>query len=362
MADWSVPQQELPDPTDKVALASNFAALFEVPEPDESLYDCNAGMPRIEAGRLEAYALGGNPTSEVADWTKRYHSAHEHFLHAMSGLVQQVIEREEMPDAQVCNIVTAAAYFNPHPLSQARILGIIERCVEAKQFAWAETVLRLGGFLSLENKRELAKDLPTLQHGSWQLMLEKLGKVSNAIQKPGDKLQDEPASAYVKDVMDKAIENNSTETYDTMFGPKIYFRGTDGELAMLRYVDVEEFAAWKKAYEAEAVWRERGFKHIPIEPILDYRTNPRTGGTHIRTVFLNGVDYASAERSLHGKAKHRLQQQRFEIKRGLDSLGINHGHMHPDNILAVEVDGEYRLYLIDFDKAIMRTAASFAEA
>ncbi|MBI2666643.1 hypothetical protein HYX13_03460, partial [Candidatus Woesearchaeota archaeon] len=138
---------------------------------------------------------------------------------------------------------------------------------------------------------------------------------------------------------------------------------------IVRIIRNKAFQAWKRAFEAEETWKKLGFDYIPIEPILKkgnklraYQT--RSGFWRVSTRVL-GLSLASLSDVPVVRGYNHSQQNynqllatRDIIIRGLKQLGIIYAaetpsHLHDNNFCVELVDGRFRLYLIDFDQAVI---------
>jgi HEAT repeat protein len=137
-----------------------------------------------------------------------------------------------------------------------------------------------------------------------------------------------------------------------------------GELrgkTIIRHIKPQAFLAWQKLYENQAAWQEAGFDYVPIEPIQSYRLNPE-GLVDVATgaLDLNLADWDKKTNSF--KNNGEFLQQRRQIMQILSALGVKHGHPHAWNFClrffrddrgVVDLDRAPRLYLIDFDEAVL---------
>ncbi len=126
--------------------------------------------------------------------------------------------------------------------------------------------------------------------------------------------------------------------------------------AIIRIVTNEAFQSWKKAFEAEKVWRELGFDYVPIEPILKIGGKLRAFKTkeglwRVSTKVLGPSLYDIKLSGKFGTYKEQLLLMQKKINEGLDKLRIKHEHPHEGNFCIEFHDGKIRLYAIDFDMA-----------
>ena len=126
---------------------------------------------------------------------------------------------------------------------------------------------------------------------------------------------------------------------------------------IIRIISDQAFQGWKKAFEAESVWKELGFDYIPIEPILHrwgklrafktkeglWRVSTKVLGLSLKR-FMTSKEYPLYERE--------LAVMKANIVKGLDILKIEHGHLHHGNFCIEMHQGKIRLYAIDFDRAV----------
>lgn len=136
--------------------------------------------------------------------------------------------------------------------------------------------------------------------------------------------------------------------------------------ASMRIVPAVSARVWAEVFYNWDVWREAGFNYVPVEPIedIDFYHQRWSGGvvkelSAVVTTNLSG-------RSLNDWIKYReefideLIELRGEIITTLESMQVNHGHLHRGNFVVVPYktpDGKVdysrcpRLYVIDFDQA-----------
>ncbi|MEK6857845.1 MAG: hypothetical protein AABX39_04630, partial [Nanoarchaeota archaeon] len=137
---------------------------------------------------------------------------------------------------------------------------------------------------------------------------------------------------------------------------------------IIRIIDEESFLAWKKAFEAEEVWKNLGFDYVPVEPILSkngkfrvFKTKDETYGVKYRVytkVLGPSLKDFRAVPENHKYANY-LNELRWKIINGLKSLGISHGHYHEDNFCLEYFNNDLRMYVIDFDSSSSTRPRSF---
>ncbi|MEK6905745.1 MAG: hypothetical protein AABX24_05070 [Nanoarchaeota archaeon] len=130
--------------------------------------------------------------------------------------------------------------------------------------------------------------------------------------------------------------------------------------AIIRIISDQAFQGWKKAFEAEDVWRKLGFDYVPIEPILKiggklrafktkeglWRVSTKVLGPTL-SKFMYSDEYR--EYKTYGQELFLMQ---MKIEEGLAKLKVRHGHLHDNNFCIEFHDGKIRLYAIDFDQAV----------
>jgi len=129
--------------------------------------------------------------------------------------------------------------------------------------------------------------------------------------------------------------------------------------AIIRIISDQAFQGWKKAFEAEMVWKGLGFDYVPIEPILTqgdklraYQTKEGLWRVSTRVLGPSLKDYSASYYKEYSQYKQELAVMKAKIERGLNILNIHHGHLHESNFCIEMHQGKIRLYAIDFDQAV----------
>jgi len=132
------------------------------------------------------------------------------------------------------------------------------------------------------------------------------------------------------------------------------------EKVIIRRIRTSSYLQWVKAYESLEVWKELGFDYVPIEPILRSKSSKKHPlKTDVFTRVLPGPNVETWKRNtgLHGISINNAINR---ILKGLEILGIKHGHHHMENFCLVFFKDESgkpdlkrppRVYVIDFDEA-----------
>jgi HEAT repeat protein len=135
--------------------------------------------------------------------------------------------------------------------------------------------------------------------------------------------------------------------------------------AIIRIMPEQGLKAWKRAFNSKYAWKQAGFNYIPVEPILSKGNKERiyaekkreelTGNYRVSTKVLGESLHGFLAQPKNQKHKEYLEAQRRKITDVLDSLGVNHYHLHAGNFCVEKVKKkgrpELRLYVIDFDLA-----------
>ncbi len=130
---------------------------------------------------------------------------------------------------------------------------------------------------------------------------------------------------------------------------------------ILRHIETACFIAWKKAYENHEAWTSAGFDYVPIEPIYGFNKDESTNNINVASgvLDLNLEEwYAFSSNTF----KEQLDNQKNLIVSTLLKMGINHGHpndanfclrFHRDANGNIDLENLPRIYIIDFDKAVL---------
>ncbi|MBI3633980.1 MAG: hypothetical protein HY226_06875 [Candidatus Vogelbacteria bacterium] len=127
--------------------------------------------------------------------------------------------------------------------------------------------------------------------------------------------------------------------------------------SIVRHIEPQAFLAWQKIYEDEALWRQKGFDYVPIEPIQSFRLN-KNGLVDV----YSGVLDLNLETWLEMTDMFAMElvDAKLKILSLLERNRFNHGHVHDRNFSLrffrdengrVDFTKKPRLYLIDFDAA-----------
>jgi len=154
--------------------------------------------------------------------------------------------------------------------------------------------------------------------------------------------------------------NLRRETFDKSGSGLTLIGGPLKNKLVIRHIEPKAFISWQRIYEDYHFWKINGFDYVPIEPIQSYRLNKK----ELIDAY-SGVLDLSLE-MWHNKAGklffEELLSQKEKILKALDSFGFEHGHIHENNFALrffrdekgnPDLSKTPRLYLIDFDQAIL---------
>lgn len=134
--------------------------------------------------------------------------------------------------------------------------------------------------------------------------------------------------------------------------------------ALIRHIDLTAYASWKQAYEADSVWKEKGFSYVPIEPIVGVRFSnnnedaPWAVDVFTRVLGINAYAWLGESNGVYAKY---ITEQMDLIRATLKEMGVEHGHLHQRNFCLVfeknkedepDISKPPRVYAIDFDRAV----------
>ena len=151
----------------------------------------------------------------------------------------------------------------------------------------------------------------------------------------------------------------SRELFDKTGSKTILIGGPLMGKTIIRNMTPRTFLSWKKLFEDYELWKRNKFDYVPIEPIQSYRLN-KEGMVEV----YSGVLDLNLEQwfSKTSKFKTEIENQEEKIKEALKEVGIVHGHAHIRNFCLrffrdkngnPDLNIAPRVYLIDFDKAIL---------
>lgn len=348
---YHLPKSE--DETDK-----EIASLFNSGLPSEQLWDDPSTTP-LTTEMLGSFALGQNPNRKVANWTERYIADRARFNAGLTSIVEQVAANSNVADLYTAEIISSQ-YALPEPPVDGDDLTDIARRLSRGRSMVTDSLMVIGGFLDRIDLAIILKDSPTssLPENMRNSIKKSARRVGNRLPFDPDQLRDtetpEAVTSFHESVA-TALETNRVVSYSAdIWGPKIFLKQQSGQLAMVRRTDVANFAAWLKAYESSDVWSSLGFTHIPVEPILSFELDSSHGSVDSRTELLQSVNFATAFETADPQTQKKLAQQARAIVIGLDQIGVNHGHLHVDNLMVSGHETDPRVYAIDFDKALIR--------
>ncbi len=134
------------------------------------------------------------------------------------------------------------------------------------------------------------------------------------------------------------------------------------ERVIRRIIPLGAYLTWEKVYEAGSFWEEKGFDYVPIEPIVRVRQNSENSMlTDVSTRVISGPSFGKWKKTQGAPYVDEIEKQVGEIKKNLDELGIDHGHLHDGNFVllferasktgAIDLTHPPRVYAIDFDQS-----------
>jgi len=155
-----------------------------------------------------------------------------------------------------------------------------------------------------------------------------------------------------------------TGSRTTLLGAREIDKQTNPERSLkarviVRHIPYFAYQIWRNAFENSDFWKQEGFDHVPIEPIIRVQSDkmaPSDVAVFSR-VLGPSVHMWLANTSLFQK---EIGEQMEHITASLKKMGISHGHLHDDNFCLAfykQVDGSVDLsrpplvYAIDFDQA-----------
>lgn len=124
----------------------------------------------------------------------------------------------------------------------------------------------------------------------------------------------------------------------------------------------EAFMAWRKAFEHN--WENEGLTHNPIEPILKkngkyraFENKDKTLRVSVKVIqgrsMLTFLRAFGKEAETDWRVVMEAKRQKAVIESTLKKLNITHSHLHPANFIIEMVEGKPRVYLVDFDAALI---------
>ena len=153
-------------------------------------------------------------------------------------------------------------------------------------------------------------------------------------------------------------ENFARHTFDNSGSKTKILAAKQQNKLIIRHIAPDTFVAWQKAFEAHTTWKELGFDYVPIEPIQSYHLS-QSGFVDVASGVLD-IDYDSWQRRFPALFTNSLKDRKDAILKGLQLLGVDHGHSHNNNFVLrffrnedglPDIKKAPRLYIIDFDNA-----------
>ena len=153
-------------------------------------------------------------------------------------------------------------------------------------------------------------------------------------------------------------ENFGRDTFEKSGSKTTLLGGKLQNKLIIRHIAPDTFVAWQKAFEAHTTWKELGFDYVPIEPIQSYHLS-QSGFVDVASGVLD-IDYDSWQRRFPALFTNSLKDRKDAILKGLQLLGVDHGHSHNNNFVLrffrnedglPDIKKAPRLYIIDFDNA-----------
>jgi hypothetical protein len=332
------------------------ADLFDRSAVRPDLWVPSQSLGRISIGELCIYTLASGPENEnVADWTLHYSAARSGLESQLSTFIRQSADNIDRMGSSLADILTAQGILANPVVDSDEMADITERLAR-DTFMGFDNLIVLSGLLT---KRDLSmilsglKPTPLLTATSKENIKMDARKVDNQLLQDVNTTETDAVSEF-KETLQRARQSDEIQEYAAdIWGAKIFLKKDDEKrVAMVRRLEVSNFAAWLKAYEAHDVWKALGFSHLPVEPVLDF--DLKQGTADVRTMPLRSQGFREAEQNLGPDKAKSLNLQKQRIKHGLDRIGVIHGHLHSDNFQVVDSADGPRVYVIDFDKAYIK--------
>lgn len=130
---------------------------------------------------------------------------------------------------------------------------------------------------------------------------------------------------------------------------------------IIRHIEEPNFLAWKKAYESYSDWSGGGFDYVPIEPIYSFTHESHNNRVDVASGVLD-INLEEWKAFSGNTFSDDLDEQKNKVAETLTKLGITHGHLTDANFCLrfsrnengqPDLDRTPKVYLIDFDKAIL---------
>jgi len=351
------PKLEAETVSQDLALARSLDNLLNFSPVDGALWTPNDSLGTIALSELGLYGLDAHKEGRtVADWVPLYTSARETLDSSLSAFIAECVARPDEIGMNLVDILTSEPILSRPILDEEQLSALADKLIR-DQWAGFDNLVMLAGLLSKRQLAILLNSLPDtmqLTPASRQEIKMSARKVDNTLIDDSEtKYRDTDAVEAFKETLARALESDDVQEYSPdVWGPKIFLLREAVEcVAMVRRIDIGNFAAWLRAYEASDVWQELGFNHIPIEPILYFLFDPKHATVDTRTMLLRSRGFGETKQDASPDELRVIEEQRMKIKKGLDSTGVIHGHLHNDNLQVVYTTEGPQVYLIDFDKA-----------
>lgn len=324
---------------------------------DESLFAPASSLEPMSSLALGPYSLT-RTEQQVPDWSERYLAARGEYIERVPEVLDEALHGEQRVDSRNAPLLTMQPVIDGSAIPSDELAQFLQKRVGLGPL-WEDDIIVLAGHLPRRERAILLHSLAddgVISPGMRDSIKRGAKRTSNRLNGSDDVPDITDSKRAFDQVVQAALEDDGVHEFAAdLYGPKAFLkRESPGRLAMVRRLEAENFAAWMMAYEAEDTWRKLGFEHIPIEPILDFRLEAtRRLLVDVRTILLRSMDYTQAVNELDEAALASINHQRRQIKEGLDRLGIRHGHLHGDNLQVVGASDDPRLFVIDFDMALI---------
>lgn len=225
---------------------------------------------------------------------------------------------------------------------ESQLMSTIEEAIRSSDMSTARRLIPLA---SIKGQGELIKRLREID---WKFL-------RNAISLAGKTPLYKEEAPFFKKKLSK--DGSGTTLLDKVPGDE---ENTLRERVIIRHIQKGPYLAWRKAYEAVDFWRENGFDYVPIEPIVSVKDLENNLTLNVAARVINGPSANKWAKDL-GFFRQNINESIERIKKGLEELGIEHGHAHKDNFVIcfprsksgqVLIDQPPRVYMIDFDMAV----------
>lgn len=333
------------------------ASFLNTTKPVTELWLDSSGLGRIPAAELGGYALSTNPDQDVADWTEHFKTDGVQLRGQLQTYIQACLEDASGLGIRLADIVTSQ-YLLDNPVIEGEELVSLANRMAREEFMGIDNLMILAGFLPRQDLAILVNGLPDSSTVSKDFIKRAARKVENRLMLSDEDFEESQAVSEFARTVDAASSSDEIAEYgEDLWGAKVFLKREGEEpdrIAMVRRNDIENFAGWLRAYEAEDIWQANGLDYVPVEPILHFAFDAIHGAVDARTVLFRSISFARARQQADRDGRKELLRQAKAIASGLNAVGVHHGHLHEDNLQVLETARGPRTYAIDFDKAQIR--------